>query len=455
MRTSRTVLAASITAAVAVPVGLAIPKIVPALRGVPRALGASTRTVLRSLPHSGGATVRPTAVPSTADRPTADRSVAELTAAAGGNTAPDRAASGLHRPRRHVSDHHRGRTFHNRQPSSTLSASDIPRLMAAYRRRGPVGRPIGRVDVVTPDTSGVAADLAVTWLGHASVLLEIDGARLLFDPVVEDRVSPSATVGPERLHGAPLTVDALPSVDAVVISHDHYDHLEDSTIIALAQRSACRFVVPLGIGAHLRSWGVPAARIDELDWDDAVAIGPVTLTCTEARHFSGRFIKRDVTLWSSWAVAGPRHRVFFGGDTGYTPAFGRTGALYGPFDLTILPIGAYHPAWGDIHMDPEEALRAHGDLGGSALLPIHWATFDLALHAWDEPIERLLRGNATGSEPTGRGPVRLGTPRPGARWDLAGETPQERWWRPLAPPRPDDRSSATDTRSAHRTRSQR
>lgn len=391
---TRQVLAVALASVVAVPVAVLLPRARAAFRGLPQALGASTRTVLRSLPSDSAAP--------------ADE-------------------------QRYESDHHSGRSFHNRQRSHTVTPADVPRLLRSFRGRGPVGSPIGPVQVVTPEIRDRTDGLAVTWLGHASALVEIDGTRILFDPVVESRVSPSAQIGPRRLHRAPLTAAELPAVDAVVISHDHYDHLESSTIRDLAQRTACRFIVPLGIGSHLRRWGVPVDRIDELDWDAAVRVGAVTLACTEARHFSGRFVRRDATLWSSWAVAGPRHRVFFGGDTGYTPSFGRTGALFGPFDLTILPIGAYHPAWQDIHMNPEEALRAHGDLGGTALLPIHWATFDLALHSWDEPIERLLRGAAESPEATGRGPVVIGTPRPGQRWDLTGDVPRDDWWRAVAP----------------------
>ena len=187
---------------------------------------------------------------------------------------------------------------------------------------------------------------------------------MLVDPVWSYRVSPSPVFGPTRLHPAPMPLSELPPVDAVLISHDHYDHLDLPTVEALLESQSAPFVVPLGIGEHLRTWGVPDDRIVELDWNGSTTIGGLTLTCTEARHFSGRFFSRDTTLWASWVVAGPRHRVFFGGDTGYTPAFAEIGARLGPFDLTLLPVGAYNDAWHAIHMDPEEAMRAHGDLGG-------------------------------------------------------------------------------------------
>jgi L-ascorbate metabolism protein UlaG (beta-lactamase superfamily) len=216
-------------------------------------------------------------------------------------------------------------------------------------------------------------------------------------------------------------VESLPPVDAVLISHDHYDHLDLPTVRALVRGQTAPFVVPLGIGAHLRGWGVPEDRIVELDWDGATTVAGLTLTCTEARHFSGRFFARDTTLWSSWVVTGPRHRVFFGGDTGYTPAFAGIGARFGPFDLTLQPIGAYNDAWHAIHMDPEEAVRAHGDLGGRVLVPIHWATFNLAFHRWAEPVQRLL--TAAGS----RG-VQVVVPQPGERVDVLAPPPLQDWW---------------------------
>ena len=178
----------------------------------------------------------------------------------------------------------------------------------------------------------------------------------------------------------PIGLDGPPPVDAIVISHDHYDHLDLPTVRQLIAGQTAPFVVPLGIGAHLRGWGVPEDRIVELDWDEQTTVGELTLTCTESRHFSGRGLRRNTTLWCSWAIAGPRHRVYFGGDTGYTAAFTGIGERYGPFDLTVLPIGAYGEQWPDIHLDPEEAVRAHRDLVAGCSCPIHWATFDLALH---------------------------------------------------------------------------
>ncbi|WP_235495399.1 MBL fold metallo-hydrolase [Geodermatophilus sp. Leaf369] len=313
-------------------------------------------------------------------------------------------------------------TFRNRLPGPVIPAvSARSGLLRQTHRERDRGRPVGAVPLVRPEFPGAAAELAATWLGHSTVLLEVDGRRVLVDPVWGDRVSPSPLFGPRRLHAPPGPIDDLPEVDAVLVSHDHYDHLDLPTVQELLHRTRAPFVVPLGIGQHLRAWGVPPDRVVELDWDESVVVAGLTLTCTEARHFSGRWFGRDDTLWCSWAVHGPRHRVFFGGDTGYTPAFAGIGARLGPFDLTLLPIGAYDPAWREVHMDPEEAVRAHGDLGGGVLVPVHWATFNLAFHPWAEPVRRLL----TEAARTG---TRVAVPRPGERVDVLDPPEVRDWW---------------------------
>ncbi|MPQ97762.1 hypothetical protein GB931_07470 [Modestobacter sp. I12A-02628] len=312
--------------------------------------------------------------------------------------------------------------FRNTLPTPAIPPTSARKgLLRQMHEDRHVGLPARPVPLARPQLPTEAAELAVTWLGHSSALLEVDGQRLLVDPVWGERVSPSPVFGPRRLHPAPVPVETLPRVDAVLISHDHYDHLDLPTVRALVREQDAPFVVPLGIGVHLRGWGVPEHRIVELDWDGSTTIGGLTLTCTEARHFSGRFFPRDTTLWSSWVVAGPRHRVFFGGDTGYTPAFAGIGARFGPFDLTLLPVGAYNDAWKAVHMTPEEAVRAHDDLGGAVLLPVHWATFNLAFHRWAEPVQRLCAAAAH------RG-VQLVVPRPGERVDVLAPPPLTDWW---------------------------
>ena len=294
-------------------------------------------------------------------------------------------------------------------------------LLRQWHEERYVGLPGAPVPLAHALLPAEAAELAVTWFGHASALLEVDGARVLVDPVWGHRVSPSPLLGPTRLHEPPMPLTELPPVDAVLISHDYYDHLDLPTVRALLASQSAPFVVPLGIGEHLRKWGVPEERIVELDWDESTTVAGLTLTCTEARHFSGRYFHRDTTLWASWAVTGPQHRVFFGGDTGYHPAFAAIGARLGPFDLTLLPVGAYNDAWHFIHMDPEEAVRAHGDLGGRVLLPIHWATFNLAFHRWAEPVQRTLVAAEAKR-------VQVVVPKPGERIDVLNPPKLTDWW---------------------------
>jgi L-ascorbate metabolism protein UlaG (beta-lactamase superfamily) len=322
------------------------------------------------------------------------------------------------------SPHASGGLFHNTLPDEVVNRGAFLAVLRAMATRGPVGRPARPVPLTTDPAPPTSAALAVTWYGHSSVLLEVDGHRVLADPVWSERVSPSPTVGPRRLHPAPVPLSALPPVDAVVISHDHYDHLDLPTVRALRDAGTAPFIVPLGLGNHLRRWGVPDARVVELDWNGSVEIGDLTLSCTEARHFSGRGLRRNTTLWSSWVVAGPRHRAFFGGDTGYTPAFADLGRTHGPFDLTLLPIGAYSDRWPLIHMTPEEAVQAHRDLTGdhgALLVPIHWATFNLGFHRWAEPVDRLRAAAADAG-------IRIAVPRPGGRLDAAAPPPPTDWW---------------------------
>jgi L-ascorbate metabolism protein UlaG (beta-lactamase superfamily) len=327
------------------------------------------------------------------------------------------------RPLVESSPHYADGAFHNTELSHVLTPGQgLSMLPELWRHRGR-GKPPGPIPVVTQRPPARAGDIAVSWLGHATTLLEVDGQYVLTDPVWGQRVSPSRTVGPGRMHPMPYPIEALPILDAILISHDHYDHLDVQTIRQLVRTQPAPFLVPLGIGAHLRRWGVPEDRIVELDWSQSHRLGDLDLTCTESRHFSGRGFRRNPTLWCSWVIAGPRHRVYFGGDTGYTAAFSRIGGGHGPFDVTVLPIGAYGIQWPDIHLDPEEAVRAHGDLGGGLLLPLHWATFDLALHSWAEPVERLLA--AAGST------VPLAIPRPGGRVLPGGDAERDDWWRRL------------------------
>ena len=260
------------------------------------------------------------------------------------------------------------------------------------------------------------------WLGHSSVLVEIDGVRIMTDPVLSQRASPFQFVGPERLHPPPIALDQLSGIDAVVISHDHYDHLDMDTIRQLARRGT-HFYVGLGIGAHLERWSVPASQIHEMDWWEQAVIKGVAIHCTPARHYAGRKSMDNSTLWTSWMIKGPSHSVYYSGDTGYAPHFADTRKRLGAPELALLKVGAYGETWLDIHMDPESAVQAFIDLGASTLLPVHWATFNLAYHAWEEPIVRTLAAaNAKHLD--------VVTPRPGEPFEYGRPFASQAWFRP-------------------------
>jgi L-ascorbate metabolism protein UlaG (beta-lactamase superfamily) len=273
-----------------------------------------------------------------------------------------------------------------------------------------------------------ASGLRVTWLGHSTTLVELDGVAVLTDPMWSERASPSTWVGPKRYHPPPLAIEALPHLDAVVISHEHYDHLDEMTVRALAPRGV-PFHVPLGVGAHLAAWGVPAAQIVEHDWwEDATLPGGVRVVATPSRHFNGRLPGRTGALWTSWSIVGPRHRVFFSGDTGPTESLREVARREGPFDVALIEIGQWNSAWGDIHLGPRGALEAFERSGAKVLIPIHWSTFVLAYHDWSEPAERLV------TEAAKRGAHVL-TPMLGEPVEpVATPSPVTRpWWRAYPP----------------------
>ena len=316
--------------------------------------------------------------------------------------------------------------FVNLEPEAPSDTSLIDYTMRQRTgdavRVPPTPVPVMAVDTTTLAATPPASGLRAFWIGHASTYVEIDGLRILMDPVFAERVSP-LPVGPGRFHPPPIALADLPRIDAVLISHDHYDHLDMDTMRHLAQRGS-KFYVPLGIGAHLERWGVPAAQIEEMEWWQERSVGSVRIVCTPTRHYSGRGLNnRSSTLWSSWSVIGPQHRYFYSGDTGYGKLFQDIGARLGPFDMAFVKIGAYGPgqAWTDIHMTPEQAVQVHRDVRAKRMFPVHWSTFNLAYHDWDEPIKR------TAAEANRLG-VELVTPRLGEMVDADRPFASTKWW---------------------------
>lgn len=311
--------------------------------------------------------------------------------------------------------------FHNPQPIW----NNFWQAIGSALKPSPHARPAQPLTTAKVDPAVLqvapASGLRITWLGHSTTLIEIDGFRVLTDPVWGGRASPVDWLGAVRWYEPPLPLADLPEIDAVLISHDHYDHLDHRTIIALKDR-ATTFIVPLGVGEHLAFWGVPENRIVELDWWESAQIGSLAITSTPARHASGRgLLDKDLTLWSGYAIAGPAHRVYFSGDTGMQTAFKDIAEKLGPFDASLIEAGEYNGNWPDWHIGPEQAVAAHRIVQGGVLIPIHWGLFNLAPHTWTEPVERVLAAASLAG-------VSVATPRPGESVEPGLPLATQRWW---------------------------
>ncbi|GHB78285.1 MBL fold metallo-hydrolase [Persicitalea jodogahamensis] len=273
----------------------------------------------------------------------------------------------------------------------------------------------------TPDTDSL---VHVTWFGHSAVLLEIEGKRILLDPMLGPSASPVPFFAKRFAYREPIDFSQFVNIDAVVISHDHYDHLDYGSIQKL-NPNVGHFYVPLGVGGHLERWGVDSAKITELDWWESASAEGITFTATPQRHFSGRGLTdRNSTLWASWVVEGLTHKVYFSGDGGYGPHFKQIGQRFGPFDLAMIECGQYNVKWKDIHLMPEQTMQAFLDLEAKVLMPIHWGAFNLAVHPWTESVERLNRANKSGAF--------IATPGIGARYPVGTRESTSKWWESLA-----------------------
>lgn len=264
----------------------------------------------------------------------------------------------------------------------------------------------------------------VIWFGHSAALLQVDGLTLLLDPMFGKAPSPFPFIGGKRFSDKlPFEIEQLPTIDAVIISHDHYDHLDYGSIVKLKSKVK-RFIVPLGVAPHLKKWGVDSTIITEHDWWEELFYEGIKLVCTPARHFSGRSLTdRNATLWCSWVISGQTVKIFFSGDSGYGPHFKQIGDKYGPFDLTLMECGQYDEHWAAIHMLPEETVQAHLDVRGGVMIPIHWGAFSLSFHDWTDPVERAVKAAMQRQ-------ITISTPQIGEVVQIqASWYPIKPWWR--------------------------
>lgn len=309
-------------------------------------------------------------------------------------------------------------------PSFSQMMSMTRKFFFTKVENGVPGKNIEVKKVDSLDLATYQSKTRLIWFGHSAFLLQMEHKTILIDPMFGKVPAPHPWLGGNRFSKKlPIALDKLPKIDAVLISHDHYDHLDYDSIKTLKDKVG-HFYVPLGVGVHLEAWGVPKEKIDELDWWEEVQFKNLQFACTPAQHFSGRkFNNRQSTLWSSWVIRSETENIFFSGDSGYAPHFKEIGAKYGPFDFAMLECGQYNKMWPDIHMFPEETAQAGIDLRARAFMPIHWGAFKLALHSWTDPVERAAKTAEQLQIP-------MITPEIGQAFEL--ENPGEvhsNWWR--------------------------
>jgi L-ascorbate metabolism protein UlaG (beta-lactamase superfamily) len=262
----------------------------------------------------------------------------------------------------------------------------------------------------------------IVWFGHSSYLIKIDSFTILVDPFLSKRASPVSWAGVKTFEGTNIyTAEDFPKIDVLLTTHDHYDHLDYKTILQLQSKTK-KYVTPIAVGGHLAQWGVPVNDITELDLWDSVDVSPeIKIIATPARHFSGRGFKRDQTLWASYVIVTPKYKIYVGGDSGYGKHFAEIGAKYGPFDLALLESGQYGKYWPNIHMLPEETVKAAADLQAKVLMPVHWGRFKLSVHPWTEPITRVINE-------ANKNNIKVTTPMIGEKVVFGESFPNQKWW---------------------------
>ena len=321
------------------------------------------------------------------------------------------------------SPHYRNGVFQNIEPTSVMrEGASYTRMMQEYIRKPKTVRPAAAiVPVKTGFAQPAAAQPVVNWLGHSSYFIRSKNFTILVDPVLSGYASPVSIFGKAFKGTGVYQPEDFPDIDLLIITHDHYDHLDYTTVVKLLPKIK-QVAAPLGVGAHLEYWGFDAANITELDWWESTSPdADVALTATPARHFSGRRFARNKTLWTSYVLSLHGHRIFLGGDSGYDAQFKLIGERFGPFELALLECGQYGNDWPHIHMKPEETIQAALDLKARVLLPVHWGKFVLALHPWTDPVTRALAA-AQGKD------LEVITPRIGEPYLLGSKRSWEPWW---------------------------
>lgn len=310
------------------------------------------------------------------------------------------------------------------KPISTSESTwnSIKKMM----KGNPKGKPIADIPANTIDSVSITTPTqktTLTWFGHSTFLLQMEGKNILIDPMLGDNASPIPLGSTRRFtKNLPISIEKLPFIDFVIYSHDHYDHLDYGSVKKLKDKVG-KFFVPLGLGSHLVAWGVDPFKIEELDWWDTTNASGINLVCTPAQHFSGRGIfDRGATLWASWVITGKNDNIYFSGDSGYAPHFKEIGDKYGPFDITLIECGQYDEDWKYIHLFPEETVQANIDLKGKLLIPIHWGAFKLSNHSWTDPIERA-------SKKANELDVPITAPKIGEPIILGNKPPKTNWWK--------------------------
>ncbi len=326
--------------------------------------------------------------------------------------------------------HYEDGKFVNQIPSPMdVGFKDIPSLLYKQLKGDPHRQPAKKIEVQKMDSLEIEQKpdsiTRLVWFGHSAFLLEIAGKKILIDPMFGDVPAPHPWLGKSRYsNGLPIEIEKLPQIDAIIMSHDHYDHLDYGSIMRLKNKTK-EFYMPLGVGAHFRKWGVPDEQIHELDWWDDIELDSLRFTCTPARHFSGRgFSDRAATLWASWVIEAPGAKIYFSGDSGYGPHFKEIGERFGGFDFAMMECGKYNEKWHSIHMMPEETVQAAADVKSSMTMPIHWAAFTLSLHSWTDPVERALKKADELNIP-------FCTPQIGEPVIIGKNYPVGKWWRGL------------------------